>query len=204
MRLIGMMDSPYVRRVAVSLKLLDLPFRHEPVSVFREYDRFAAINPVVKAPTLVTEAGTVLMDSGLMLEYAERLAGPGRSLVPADPARFERSLRLTGLALAACEKTVSIVYEKNQRPEEKQHEPWLARVRGQMFAAYGALEDEMGDPGAWLTGEHPMQADVAVAVAWRFTHHVLKDLDWPRRHPRLEAFSARAEVLPAFAATPLG
>ena len=35
MRLIGMLDSPYVRRVAVSLKLMKLPFELEQLSVFR-------------------------------------------------------------------------------------------------------------------------------------------------------------------------
>ena len=53
MKLIGMLDSPYVRRVAVSLQLLGLRFKHEPVSVFRHFDKFQAINPVIKAPTLI-------------------------------------------------------------------------------------------------------------------------------------------------------
>ena len=68
MRLIGMLDSPYVRRVAVSLTFMGLDFSQESVSVFRHYEAFAAINPVVKAPTLVTDAGMVLMDSTLILE----------------------------------------------------------------------------------------------------------------------------------------
>ena len=53
MILVGMLDSPYVRRVAISLKLMGLPFEHRPLSVFRTYEQFRAINPVVKAPTLV-------------------------------------------------------------------------------------------------------------------------------------------------------
>jgi len=57
MRLIGMLDSPYVRRVAISLTLMDVKFRHEALSVFRNWDAFAAINPVVKAPTAVTDSG---------------------------------------------------------------------------------------------------------------------------------------------------
>jgi glutathione S-transferase len=44
MKLIGMLDSPFVRRVAISAKLLDLPFEHESVSVFRHFDRFREIN----------------------------------------------------------------------------------------------------------------------------------------------------------------
>uniref|UniRef100_UPI0019533B88 glutathione S-transferase N-terminal domain-containing protein n=2 Tax=Pseudomonadota TaxID=1224 RepID=UPI0019533B88 len=67
MKLIGMLDSPFVRRVAISLRLLGLPFEHAAVSVFRGFDEFQRINPVVKAPTLVCDDGTVLMDSTLLL-----------------------------------------------------------------------------------------------------------------------------------------
>ena len=101
MKLIGMLDSPYVRRVAISLQLLDLPFEHLSLSVFRTFDEFSCTNPVVKAPTLVCDDGTVLMDSTLILQYAEALAG--RSLLPAEPQALARSLRTVGLALAACE-----------------------------------------------------------------------------------------------------
>jgi len=41
MQLIGMLDSPYVRRVAIALRLFDLPFEHAPISVFSAYDAFA-------------------------------------------------------------------------------------------------------------------------------------------------------------------
>ncbi len=51
MLLIGMLDSPYVRRVAISLQCRGLAFEHHSVSVFRHVDEFRAINPVVKAPT---------------------------------------------------------------------------------------------------------------------------------------------------------
>jgi len=63
MRLIGMLDSPFVRCVAISLDVLGLPFTHESLSVFRHFDQIRDINPVVKAPTLVCDDGTVLMES---------------------------------------------------------------------------------------------------------------------------------------------
>ena len=60
MRLIGMLDSPFVRRVAVCLlEHLRIPFDHEPVSVFTDFEQFRRINPVVKAPTLIGDDGTV-------------------------------------------------------------------------------------------------------------------------------------------------
>ena len=80
LKLVGMLDSPYVRRVAVSLQMLGLRFEHLPLSVFRHMEQFRQINPVVRVPTLVSEDGIVLADSTLILDYAERLARP-RSLV---------------------------------------------------------------------------------------------------------------------------
>ena len=81
MKLIGMLDSPYVRRVAISAKRLGIDLEHESVSVFRHFEQFQQINPVVKAPTLILDDGVVLMDSTLILDYLE--ASSGKSLLPA-------------------------------------------------------------------------------------------------------------------------
>lgn len=204
MKLIGMLDSPYVRRVAVSLQLLDVPFEHQSLSVFRTFDQFRQINPVVKAPTLVTGDGTVLMDSTLILQYAETLAAPDRRLTPSDPAALLRSLRVLGLALAACDKGVQIVYERNVRPAEKLHQPWVERVTLQMLSAFDALEAEqrekpliIGDPGT----EH---GAVMTAVTWHFMRQMLPELVAAENYPALDELSRRAEALPQFAAAPHG
>ncbi|MDF1486254.1 glutathione S-transferase [Ramlibacter sp. H39-3-26] len=204
MQLIGMLDSPYVRRAAISLHLLGVAFQSRPVSVFRAVDEFRRANPVVKAPTLVADDGTVLMDSTLIIEYAESLAGPARSLWPAAPSERLRALRLAGLALAACEKTVQTVYERQLRPPEKQHAPWLERVRGQLLAAWGALEDELraAPPPAAAGGQSIGQAGLGMAVAWRFGQMLVPDVVARDRFPAQRDFSAAAEALPAFAAWP--
>lgn len=196
MLLVGMMDSPFVRRVAIALKVLDLPFEHRSVSVFRTFDEFRRVNPVVKAPTLVTDDGTVLMDSTLILQHLADLAGPENPLVPGEPAARTRALRLSGLALAAAEKSVQIVYECTQRPDQKRHEPWLDRVRGQLAAACEALDRDLPTP-------EPMQAAIDVAVAWRFTQHVAAEMVPAASYPALARFSARMEKLPVFVSTPL-
>jgi glutathione S-transferase len=197
MQLIGMLDSPYVRRVAVSLKVLGLPFDLDQVSVFRQFEKFSSINPVVKAPSLVTDDGVVLMDSNLILEHIAHLAP--RSLMPADRTTHEIALRQIGLAMAACDKTVSIIYERNQRPAEKQHQPWLDRVLGQLLQAYGALEREASPD--WFTGEELMQPQITAAVAWYFTQHNIPELAKASEFPRLSVLSARAEQLAPFRET---
>lgn len=194
MRLIGMLDSPYVRRVAVSLNLLGLEYTHEPVSVFRDFDHFRSINPVVKAPTLVADDGMVLMDSSLILEHVERIAP--HSLMPKDGAAHIRALRQIGLALAACEKSVSIIYERNLRPAEKRHQPWLDRVAGQLRLAYAGLEAEVSED--WFAGGEILQPEITAAVAWRFTQHVIPEIATAGDFPKLVALSARAEALPIF------
>ena len=201
MRLIGMLDSPYVRRVAISLRLLDLPFTHDQVSVFRQFDAFAAINPVVKAPTLVTDDGTVLMDSSLILEHIERLGAPA-TLAPSTLAAHARAQRIVGLALAAADKSVQIEYERKLRPAEKQHQPWLDRVAGQLAAAYKLLEAEIGAEAPWLFGDRPLQADITSAVAFRFTSEIVPDAVDLAAYPRLAALSAKAETTDAFRASP--
>jgi glutathione S-transferase len=201
MRLIGMLDSPYVRRVAISLKLMGLEFQLNQVSVFRGFDEFKAINPVVKAPTLVTDDGVVLMESGLILEYAERVAGTSHSLMPAGGREQAEALRVIGLALAACEKAVQIVYERNLRPPEKQHQPWLDRVQGQLLTAFGELEKEMAQEAAWFGGGKLLQPDITAAVGWRFAQHSVPGVVAAADFPRLTAHSARAETLPAFVET---
>ena len=202
MQLIGMPDSPYVRRVAISLKLLGLPFEHRPISVFRAFDAFSAINPVVKAPTFVCDDGEVLMDSTLILQYAEAIAVSGRSLVPSGRAAMQHELRLIGLALAACEKSVQIVYECNLRPPEKQHEPWVERVRGQLAAAYRGLEGELRTRPLTATRASISQADVSVAVAWQFTQALLPGIVGESEHAALVAHTLAAEAQPEFRACP--
>lgn len=203
MQLIGMLDSPYVRRVAISLQLLGLPFEHRSLSVFRAFDQFRAINPVVKAPTLVCNDGTVLMDSTLILDYAEALAAP-RSLMPRGLAERQAALRMIGLSLAACEKSVQYFYERSLRPPEKQHEPWASRVIGQMHAAFGELEAELARRPSPIKNASIGAAEVATAVAWHFTERTLPETVKDAAYPQLRGLSAWAEGLPEFIAAPYG
>ena len=195
MQLIGMLDSPYVRRVAITLKRLAIPFEHKPLSVFRDFDTFSQINPIVKAPTLVTDTGIVLVDSTLILQYIEDISA--QSLMP-EAAKPE-ALRLLGLALMACDKTVQVVYERTLRPAEKQHQPWLERVTKQLHGAYGQLEQVAHT----LTCNSLMQPEITIAVAWRFTQLYTADLITPAEYPQLAAFSVQAEALPEFISTPV-
>lgn len=63
MRLVGQLDSPFVRRVAVSMTLLGLPFERERSSVFGNFADVSRINPLGRVPALVLDDGMILVDS---------------------------------------------------------------------------------------------------------------------------------------------
>ncbi|MFJ3470643.1 glutathione S-transferase family protein [Pseudomonas sp. NPDC090201] len=202
MKLIGMLDSPYVRRVAVSLARMGIAFEHEPVSVFRGMERFRQINPLIKAPTFITDDGTVLMESSLILDYVECFKGPGKGLMPTSLAERTRVLRLSGLALVAYEKAVQIYYERNLRPEQIQHGPWVERVSEQLKTACAELERELREqpPSA---GPDIGQDGISIAVGWSFIQLVVPDQASAQEYPLLAAFSAEAEQLEIFSRLPM-
>lgn len=192
MRLIGMLDSPYVRRVAICLDVMGVEFEHEAVSVFSTFERFHSLNPVVKAPTLLCDDGTVLMDSTLILQFIEVTQSPARPLWSRDSQLLQQQFSAVSLALAACEKSAQSIYETNLRPTAKQHEPWLQRVRGQLVEAYAGLEQTLHNTPALLDEEFS-HATIAAAVGWQFTQSMLGSWVPEQRHPLLADLSHELE-----------
>ncbi|WP_080427661.1 glutathione S-transferase family protein [Burkholderia ubonensis] len=202
MKLVGMMGSPYVRRVALSLRLMGVKHEHQQISVFRDVDQFRSINPVVKAPTLILARGEMIMDSSMIIDYLESVVEPERRLIPIDSGQRLRVLALVGLGLAVCEKAVQLEYEYN-KPIAYQYEPWLTRVTEQLHAALALLEEAAVRANTWLATSQISQADVTVAAAWRFTQFRVSHLVDVRTYTSLAAYSDQIEQLPEFRATPL-
>ena len=57
MILVGQYDSPYVRRVAVSLRVVGFDYEHDTRSVFADFDAMRQINPIGRIPSLVLAGG---------------------------------------------------------------------------------------------------------------------------------------------------
>jgi glutathione S-transferase len=195
MQLIGMLDSPYVRRVAVAMLSAGVPFEHRPISLFRHIDAFARVSPMLKAPSLLIEDGGALVESSVILEYlATRfpaLAGLGPKGLPA--------FRALGVALTVMEKAVQIHYERALRAPGERSESWRERVMSQLDAGLAALETAA--PERWFEASFG-HVDIAVACAWSFIQGLLADVVAAQDYPRLGAFAARAEALPALRAAP--
>jgi glutathione S-transferase len=201
MQLVGQLDSPFVRRVAISARLLGIQLDRNPLSIFSSYDEFRQLNPLAKVPTLVCDDSTQLVDSTLIIDYLESMSGT--SLLPRQPDQRQLALRYVGIALVAMEKAVQLIYELKQRPAQIQYEPWINRVSEQLVSAVVLMAQSLGDGQSWLVDETLTQADISTAVAWAFIQHAHPELAPAEQYPGLAGFSLRAESLPAFRAYPI-
>ena len=47
MQLIGYLDSPFVRRVAITMQFLGIDYTPRELSIFRDFDEFRLISPAL-------------------------------------------------------------------------------------------------------------------------------------------------------------
>ncbi|WP_428249335.1 glutathione S-transferase family protein [Ferrovibrio sp.] len=200
MKLIGRNLSPYTRRVAIALTLLDIPHEREYLSVTADPQRGLSINPVGRVPALQISASETLIESAAILDYLMELAGP-KTLVPPHGKPRRDCLRLMAWGAGVLDKAVAAIYEVRRRPAEKVHEPWRQLLLSQATGGLRALEAVQPHP--WLMGEHFSMADVTVGVTVSFLRVMQPELLPPGVYPNLEALATACEALPAFKAHPL-
>jgi glutathione S-transferase len=199
MILIGMFDSPFVRRVAVSLRLLEVPFEHRNWSVGRDFELIRQFNPLGRVPTLVQPDGEALIDSSAILDFLDDAAGRERALLPPSGNERRRALHVISLALGAADKGLLLLDEPPFRPQAKSTEPRIDRARSQMHGALAEIDRlarmRVGD---WMVAGRMTQADITLVCVFGFLCDALQlGQSWVL-YPGLTALSARCEGLPAF------
>jgi glutathione S-transferase len=197
MILIGQYDSPFVRRVAIALKLYELPYEHWPWSTFGDADKLATYNPLRRVPTLVLHSGEVLIESMAILDYLDEWVGPGKAMIAARGPDRRHALEICALATGLADKAASLLYERVLR--KKESKVWVERCEMQIGGVLDALEKTRAAIGKpfWF-GEHIGHGDIAVACVLRFTSEAHPQLFDAMRYPALAAHAAHCEALPAF------
>jgi glutathione S-transferase len=197
MFLIGQYDSPFVRRVAIALRLYGLAFEHRPWSTFGDADKIAPYNPLRRVPTLVLDDGEALIESTVILDYLDELVGPEKAMLPRSGAERRHHLRICALASGLGDKAVSLLYERVLRKE--QLALWVQRCEAQIADVLKALEAERAKVTTpyWL-GDRIGHADIAVACVVRFTREAHPLLFETSRYPALSAHADACEALVPF------
>ncbi len=206
MRLIGIYLSPFVRRVAISLSILKMPFDFEEVFVFGERDIVRRYHPLVRIPILALDDGENLVESAAILDEIDQMVSPERRLIPNDGPLRRRVTQTTAIALACAEKAQWAFYEDRVRPAQKIHAPWIEHNDEQVIGGCQYLDGSAGklDEGGWIAGTpNVSQADVTTAVAFTFAMLARPNLQLAERFPQLARFAKRCENLPAFLSAPI-
>ena len=196
MILVGQYDSPYVRRVAVSLRVLGFDYQHDTRSVFGDFDAIRGINPAGRIPALVLDDGEVLVDSAAILDWLDDSVGPERALVPPRGIERRSALRRIALASGAIDKIGAATYERLMRPEALRWQEWIARCRTQGLGAFSALAAE-----SWPANSAFDQAKITTACALFYARMADPQTVPLGRFPVLDRLSAECEERPEFAAT---
>jgi glutathione S-transferase len=194
-----MFDSPYVRRVAVSMNLLGMAFEHRDWSVGKDFELIRQFNPLGRVPTLVRPDGEALIESGAILDFLDECAGPGRALLPASGKERRDVLRILAVATGGADKGITQVYETVFRPPEKRYRPWMERCHTQMHAALAELNRlSQARTGDWLIGNRMTQADITATCVYTFLVDALAINRADVAYPGLAAIADRCEALPEF------
>ncbi len=119
--------SPFARKVriaAIELGLIDkielIPSTLVPGQPNDEYSR---INPVKKLPALILDNGEVIVDSYVIVEYLDELAGGGK-LIPASGAVRWKVKSDHSLLQGMLDSMLLCRYEKMVRPEPLRWQAW--------------------------------------------------------------------------------
>ena len=197
MQLIGHYDSPFVRRVGVSLTVLAIPFERQLLSVFSNAEAMRAFNPLVRVPALVLDDGECLIDSAAILDHLDEMVGPARALLPAAGQARRDALQKLALATGVGDKAIAITYER-RKPAARIDDTWIARCRGQQEGALGELDRRFA--AAKPDETRLMQPEITVAAMLGYLRLRQPETLPPASYPALEALSAWAEAHPAFKA----
>ncbi len=202
MKLFAALASPFVRKVRIFAMECGLDDRielHVLATAPHQPDAaLAAVNPVKKIPTLVTDDGAVLYDSGVITDYLN--AESGHRLVPADGTARWTAKRQEALADGLLDAAVLCRYETFVRPEEKQWDGWIDAQMGKIDGALDQMSAEvpnLGDPAAAETG----LGAIGFGCALGYLDFRFPDKDWRGGWPALADWFAIYAGRPAMQAT---
>jgi glutathione S-transferase len=192
MILVGQFDSPFVRRVAVTLHHYHMPYTRNPISVFRNVPEMRKINPLIRVPALILETGETLIDSSAIIDHLDEMAGPARALTPAHGPERRKVLQTLALALGTMDKALVLFYERLFHIDKHINRDYEKRLMSQTSAGLAQLERDCGAP--WFIDEKMTQADITIGCILGYMKLRLPDVFPAEKFPKLHALALHCET----------
>ena len=192
MILIGQFDSPFVRRVAVTLHHYHMPYTRNPLSVFRDVAAMQKINPLLRVPALILETGETLIDSSAIIDHLDEMAGPARALTPAHGPERRKVLQVVVTALGTADKAVALFFERLFNSDKHINKEFEKRLLSQITAALTKLESDCGTP--WFVDSRMSQADITIGCMLGHIKMRVPEAFPANKFPKLHALSLHCET----------
>ncbi|SDR34226.1 glutathione S-transferase [Rhizobiales bacterium GAS113] len=211
MRLLYAPQSPFARKVRAAA--IELGFAHRidleyaEVVPGRKNSTFAdSINPLRKIPALVLDDGeTVLVDSTVICEYLDALAGGGIIIPSSGPDRW-RVLSQHAVAQGMCEAVILVRYETSLRPEPMRWPDWLDDQWDKIWSGLAWFESRaetaFGTSTSLKTSPEPLDiSQLALASCLGYVEFRYPEENWPARFPRTAVWYRAVASRPSLAET---
>jgi glutathione S-transferase len=176
MKLIGSVNSPYVRKVRVVLAEKKLDYEFELANVWGADTLIHQSNPLGKVPCLIMEDGSPMYDSRVIAEYLDTLTPVCKLLPPNGRDRADVKV-WEALSDGVLDAAVLVRLEHTQRPAEQQSAAWIARQMGKVHAGLAVMSANLGE-SPFCRGNHYTLADVAVGCCLGWLRFRFPEIDW--------------------------
>jgi glutathione S-transferase len=188
--------SPFARKVriaAIELGLID-KIELVPATVVpgTPNDEYSLINPVKKLPALILYNGDVIVDSYVIVEYLDELAGGGK-LIPASGATRWKVKSDHSLLQGMLDSMLLCRYEKMVRPEPLRWQAWTDdhwKRAWSGMARFEKQEEMLSRPSLDI-------AQIALTCVLGYADFRFADCGWRKAYPKLDAFHQKMLARPS-------
>jgi glutathione S-transferase len=181
--------SPFARKVriaAIELGLIDrIEFFPASVAPGTPNEEYSKINPQKKLPALITDDGDIIIDSYVIVEYLDELAGGGK-LIPASGRTRWQVKSDHSLLQATLDSMLLCRYERMVRPQGLQWQAWSDDHWNRAWRTMALFENR---PDVL---SRPLDiVQIALACVLGYADFRFTDCGWRKAYPNLDAFNAR-------------
>lgn len=181
--------SPFARKVriaAIELGLIDkIEFVPTAVAPGQPNDEYAQINPLKKLPVLIADNGDVILDSYVIVEYLDELAGGGK-LIPASGATRWKVKSDHSLLQGMLDSMLLCRYERMVRPAGLQWQAWSDDHWNRVWNGMARFEKQAD------VLSRPLDiVQIALVCVLGYADFRFSDCGWRKAYPNLDTFHAR-------------
>jgi glutathione S-transferase len=177
--------SPFARKVriaAIELGLIDkIEFTPATVAPGQANEDYSRITPLKKLPVLITNDGDVILDSYVIVEYLNEMAGG--SLIPDyGPQRWKTKTNHS-LINGMLDSMLLCRYERMVRPQGLQWQAWSDDHWNRAWTGMARFEN-MPDV---LNGPFDI-SQIGLVCVLGYADFRFADCGWRKAYPKLDAF----------------